>query len=458
MRMRARMRRWGVRKRATLVAASVVLVALLGGGALLLVFLQQALINDATNSASTTAKDIASRYDNQEISPTDSLPKDLRHKGLEIQIVRADGVVVAAGHAEYRTRSLVSTLAPPGKTVTYPADSAQISEHEDPSIVTSVGFVNHGMDYAVNVQADVDVQTASVRTAGLYLLVGFPVLVGLVAAVTWFLVGRALREVERIREQVDGVRRASLSQRIGVPRTADEIARLAQTMNEMLARLEESDAAQRRFAADASHELRSPLATLGATLEIAIADTSGQTWRDMQPVLTSQTERMKDLVDDLLVLAKADDRGVQIRRTEQDLDDIVETEVGRIRGASVHTIVVRAVPIRLHCDGPRIEQVISNLLDNAGRHAMSRIWVTVAADGTTAVVDIDNDGPVVPVDERTRIFERFVRLDDSRSRGSGNSGLGLAIATEYTRAHGGTLTATESPEGYCRFRLTLPID
>lgn len=458
MRMRARKRRWGVRKRATLIAASVVLLSLVGGGALLLVFLQQALISDAANTTSTTARDIASRYDNQPINPTDAVPKNLRHKGLEIQIVRADGRVVVAGHEEYREQSVVSTIARPGKTVTYPEGSAQIAERDDASVVTSVGFVSDGEDYAVNVLADVDVQTASVRTAGLYLLIGLPVLVLVVAAVTWLLVGRALREVERIRKQVDGVRRSRLSQRIGVPPTSDEIARLATTMNEMLTRLEASDAAQRRFASDASHELRSPLATLGATLEIAIADSSGQTWRDMQSVLTSQTERMKGLVDDLLTLAKADDYGVQIRRTEQDLDDLVETEVGRIRGASRIAIAVRTVPVKLYCDGTRIAQVIGNLLDNADRHAMSRILVTVHVDGTTAVVDVDNDGPVVPDDERTRIFERFVRLDDSRSRDSGNSGLGLAIAAEFVKAHNGTLSATESPEGYCRFRLTLPTD
>lgn len=456
--VRAGTRRWGVRKRATLVAASVVLLALAGGGALLLVLLQQALINEATGAASTTARDIASRYDHQGISPANAAAKDLRHKGMEIQIVRADGEVVAAGHAEYREHSVVSTVALPGKSVTYPAGSAQITEREDPSVVTSVGFVNNGEDFAVNVLADVDVQTASVRTAGVYLLIGLPLLVGIVAAVTWLLVGRALREVERIREQVDGVRRSSLSQRIGVPPTSDEIARLATTMNEMLTRLEASDAAQRRFASDASHELRSPLATLAATLEIAIADSSGQTWRDMQPILTSQTERMKGLVDDLLTLAKADDRGVQVRRTEQDLDDLVETEVGRIRGASVHPIALRTVPVKLCCDGPRISQVVSNLLDNADRYAMSRVWVAVHENGTTAVVDVDNDGPLVPENERSRIFERFVRLDDSRSRDSGNSGLGLAIAAEFAKAHEGTLSATESPEGHCRFRLTLPID
>ncbi len=457
MRLHTRKRRWGVRKRATLVAASVVLFALVGGGALLLVLLQQALLSNATSQTVNTAREVAAKYANTGMDTVPRLTADLRRRGLEIQIVAANGEPVAAGHHEYLVQRLVTTVAGPGQTVTYPSGSRQISG-DDRGVVTSVGFASNGNSYAVNVLADTDVQTESVRTVGLYLLAGLPVLLFVVVGVTWLLVGRALTEVERIREQVEGVRRSSLSQRIGVPPTSDEIARLAVTMNEMLIRLEASDAAQRRFAADASHELRSPLATLAATLEIAIADSSGQTWHDMQSVLTSQTERMKGLVDDLLILAKADDRGVQIRRTEQDLDDLVETEVRRIRGASRVVIVARTVPVKLHCDGARIAQVISNLLDNADRHAMSRILVTVHVDGATAVVDVDNDGPLVPEDERTRIFERFVRLDDSRSRDSGNSGLGLAIAAEFIKAHNGTLSATESPQGYCRFRLTLPID
>ncbi|PRZ43124.1 signal transduction histidine kinase [Antricoccus suffuscus] len=447
-----------MRIRATLAATSVVLLALVAGGALLLVLLQQALVNDATSQTVSTARDLAGKYAGETVPGVPTLAKDLTHKGQEVQIVTSKDKVVAAAHEEYLEHSLVKTPAAPGQTVSYPAGSPHINAHEDDPVVTSVGFLSGGKAYAVNVMAEIDVQKQSVRTVGLYLLVGIPVLLLVVGWLTWLLVGRALHEVERIREQVDGVRRSRLSQRIDVPPTADEIARLATTMNAMLTRLEESDAAQRRFASDASHELRSPLATLNATLEIAIADETGDTWRDMQPVLLGQTGRMKSLVDDLLTLAKADDHQVHLRRTEQDLDDLIENEARAVGGGSSKQFVVRAEPIRVVCDGARIAQVLRNLLDNAERHANSRIWVSCRVEGGIATVDVDNDGPAVPRADRTRIFERFVRLDDSRSRDSGSSGLGLAIAAEFVTAHGGTIVATESPQGYCRFRFTLPVD
>lgn len=283
-------------------------------------------------------------------------------------------------------------------------------------------------------------------------------LLALVGVLVWLLVGRALGSVERIRSQVEQVRSSRHDQRVDVPPTGDEIARLATTMNAMLARLETSDTAQRQFTSDASHELRSPLATLTATLEIAIADRSGRTWADMQPVLLAQTDRMRRLVEDLLTLAKADDAGVPIRRSEQDLDDLVETEVGQLRGAAQHRIEVRTEPVRVHCDGPRIAQVVRNLVDNADRHAHSRVWVSVHTEQAAAMVTVDNDGPLVPAGDRVRVFERFVRLDDSRSRDGGNSGLGLAIVAEFVTAHGGAVEATESPEGRCRFRFTLPLE
>ena len=436
----------------------MVLLALGAGGTLLLVLLQQALVNDATTQTVSTARDIASKYAGQTVPGVPTLATDLTHKGQEVQIVTSKDRVIAAAHEEYLEHSLVKTPSAPGQTISYPAGSPHVNALDDDPVVTSVGFVSGGKAYAVNVMAEVDVQKQSVRTVGLYLLTGIPVLLFVVGWLTWLLVGRALHEVEHIREQVDRVRRSRLSQRIDVPPTADEIARLATTMNAMLTRLEESDAAQRRFASDASHELRSPLATLNATLEIAIADNSGDTWRDMQSVLLSQTGRMKRLVDDLLTLAKADDHEVRLRRTEQDLDDLIENEARAVGGGSPKRFVVRVEPIRIICDGARIAQVLRNLLDNAERHAHSRIWVSSRVEDNCAIVDVDNDGPVVPAADRTRIFERFVRLDDSRSRESGSSGLGLAIAAEFVTAHGGTLVATESAQGYCRFRFTLPLD
>lgn len=452
-----RLRRLGVRVHATIAAVTVVLVALLGGGATLLVLLQNQLINDAAAQTSAMAHDVAARYTTAALPATPHILSDLRHKGLQIQIVNSANEVVAAGHPEDLETSMVHSVAgPSGKATTYREGSSDLTN--DDGLVTSVGFVNDGRAYAVNVRADVDVQDSTVRTVGLYLVVALPGLLALVGILTWLLVGRALRAVEDIRAQVERVHSSRRGQRVAVPPSGDEIARLASTMNRMLARLEASDQAQRQFTSDASHELRNPLATLTAILEIAIADKSGRTWIDMQPVLLAQTTRMTRLVDDLLTLAKGDDRGVQLHRTEQDLDDVVETEVQQMRGAAQHAIEVQTEPVRTYCDGPRIAQVVRNLIDNADRHAESTVWVRLQARPTSAVVTVDNDGPLVPIADRERVFERFVRLDDSRSRGDGNSGLGLAIVANFVTAHGGTVMATESPEGRCRFEFTLPLN
>lgn len=453
----ARKRRWGVRKRAVLAATSMVLIAFIGGGAILLILLQQALVQSASDDTVTTARGLASQYADTSLPGPHSVSKDLKRRAQEVQIVTPLGVVVAASDEELLEHSLVKDVAAPGKAVTYDENSPQIVGQGGDVVVSTAGFVNNGERYAVNVLAEVDVQKKSVRTVGIFLLAGAPVLLLIVAVSTWVLVGRSLEQVEKIRQQVDGISRARLRERVDVPPTADEISRLAATMNKMLGRLEVSDAKQREFLADASHELRSPLSTLAATLEIAIADNSGQTWRDMQKVLVAQTERMRRLVDDLLTLARADDQGITVRPTEEDLDDLIATEVIQLRTTSPYRITTRVEPIRLRCDGPRIGQVLRNLLDNADRHARTRISVTARIDGHDALVDVDNDGPVVPLADRERVFERFVRLDDSRSRDSGNSGLGLAIAAELIKAHGGTLESTESADGLCRFRFTLPI-
>ena len=164
-----------------------------------------------------------------------------------------------------------------------------------------------------------DTQRESLEYLNSYLIVFVPLTMVLVAAGTWLLVGRSLRPVEQIRRRVASIGSNRLDERLPVPRSYDEIARLAETMNEMLQRLEMSQRVQRSFVADASHELRSPLATLDASLEIAGSDPSGKAWRDLHDVMAVEVTRMERLVDDLLLLARADDQGLRLRREDVDL-------------------------------------------------------------------------------------------------------------------------------------------
>nr|WP_240898703.1 HAMP domain-containing sensor histidine kinase [Kocuria sediminis] len=273
----------------------------------------------------------------------------------------------------------------------------------------------------------------------------------------WFLVGRSLAPVRRITGQVRRIGTANLGERVDVPPTGDEVAALAGTMNGMLDRLEASDRAQRRFVADASHELRSPLATLTTTIEVAASDPSATMWPEVAPVLRSQSRRMGRLVEDLLTLAKVDDAGLRLRVADTDLDEVVREEVARMRPASRHEVRVHVEPVRIRGDGSRLQQVLRNLLSNAERHAESWIAVSLRTEGQEAVVTVDNDGTGIAPQDRERVFERFVRLDDSRTRDTGGSGLGLAISREIASAHGGTITAGDDGKGHCRFELRLPL-
>jgi signal transduction histidine kinase len=230
------------------------------------------------------------------------------------------------------------------------------------------------------------------------------------------------------------------------------VGRLAETMNAMISRLEDAQGVQRRFVADASHELRSPLATIGAGLELM---QSGSSDAATVAAMRGETERLGRLIDALLLLARADERGLQPRSEEVDLDEIAEAEQGRPADGGAH-IEVHAEPVRVIGDRSQLVRVLRNLVDNAHRHARSQVLVTVVRQGEFAVLEVADDGPGVPAAERARVFERFVRLDDARARADGGSGLGLAIVAEVVAAHGGDVELEESALGGALFRVRVP--
>jgi signal transduction histidine kinase len=253
--------------------------------------------------------------------------------------------------------------------------------------------------------------------------------------------------------EIDGRR---LHERVEVPPTGDEIAALASTMNQMLDKLEQSDNLHRAFFSDASHELRSPLSTLVTTAEVASLDESGRTWLDMQQTVLNESSRMQSLVEDLLTLAKVDSHQLQLDVQEVDLEDVLDAEIKRLRTVSSMQINAELQPTRVRGDERRLMQVFRNLMDNAARHAKSTIMVGMERRPGELVVSVDNDGEIISEEDRNRVFERFARLDASRSSDGGGSGLGLAITREIMVAHGGTVLAAES-DGWCRFQVILPV-
>jgi len=290
------------------------------------------------------------------------------------------------------------------------------------------------------------------------LIVGFPVILLAAAAAVWLLVGRALGPVEQIRRAVTDITSADLSRRVPEPGTADEIGRLAHTMNRMLTRLEDSARRQHRFVADASHELRSPLAAIRTTLEVGLAHPDRVPWPSIAARAVQQGERLEALIQQLLLLARTDGPTAAGRARPVDVDELLravrrETPAGKV-----------SLDLDLHAGGAgmvpgnpdHLVRVFRNVLDNAVHHAAGSVTITSCSTSTTLEVRIVDDGPGVPRGDRERIFDRFVRLDASRDRASGGSGLGLAIAREIVTAHRGRISHVDGPRPGGHVLIVLP--
>ncbi len=295
----------------------------------------------------------------------------------------------------------------------------------------------------------------AVRLATSLLMTAVPLAIVLVGTVVWIVVGRALAPVDRMRAQVDAIDASALDRRVPTSGRDDEVDRLAATMNRMLARVEEGARARRRFVADASHELRSPLASMRQFAELLRAHPGSTAPGELADVVLEEGERMHGIVEGLLLLARLDEHEAGQRRPV-DLDDLALAEVERVRalGRAADGVAVRVAPVV--GDARLLARALRNLVDNALRHARDGIALgSVVRDGR-ALLWVDDDGAGVPDSEQERVFERFVRLDEARARDDGGSGLGLAIVREVARAHGGDAWITGSPSGGARFVLELP--
>ncbi|HUV09884.1 MAG TPA: HAMP domain-containing sensor histidine kinase, partial [Acidimicrobiia bacterium] len=283
-----------------------------------------------------------------------------------------------------------------------------------------------------------------------------PVLLLVVAVVCWIVVGRAMRPVERIRAEVAGIGDRELDRRVPEPGSGDEIDRLAQTMNRMLMRLETAVERQRRFVADASHELRSPLSVMRADLEVDLAHPDHADWRRTEGEVLAETIRLERLVDDLLVLARADAGSLVVPDHLVDLDEIVLEEATRSRTGNGVTIdVSRVSGAQTRGDSLSLRRVVRNLLDNARSHAHATVRVELGEADGSVILTVADDGPGIAESDRARVFERFARVDDARDRVQGGAGLGLAIAREVVGAHGGVVRVADADFG-ARFVVTLP--
>ncbi|WP_420364933.1 HAMP domain-containing sensor histidine kinase [Curtobacterium sp. L3-7] len=428
-----------LRARTTFGAVALVLAALVVGSAAFVVVLRLVLVEGVRSSAESGLEQASARVEADGAGAVDG------YDDVLVQVVGDDGRVLAHG----------DDADPPA----LPTDDESRWTHDGERWL----LVSDDVDLPDGTEATIvfgsslesaDTATTAVTTL---LAIGVPVLVALMGVGTWIVVGRSLRPVDRIRREVDAVRGDARGARIAVPDTGDEVARLADTMNAMLERLDRSASAQRQFVADASHELRSPIASVRQHASVAAAHPDRIGVGELAEVVTAENDRLARLVDGLLVLSKLDERGVADGRAV-DLDDLVLAEVSRVRSAGLVTVDGSGVgPARVLGDAGVLSRVVRNLVDNAVRHASGRIALGVRAEATWAVLTVDDDGVGVPGPERDRVFERFVRLDEARSRDDGGSGLGLAIVRDAVRAHGGSVVIEDAPLGGARFVVRIAL-
>ncbi|WP_030023419.1 sensor histidine kinase [Streptomyces monomycini] len=459
-----------VRVRAAAGASLVVALALVAAGTALLLVLKNNLVGQADLQAENAAREVATQiatgtpYEKLDLPDGDDRP---------VVVLAEDGRVLAAGDDVRAVdgKAVTAQQKPPAGQQPHDSgdddDDREIKPGEvedearhsggtatvghrtaDYRFATVEAKDTQGDKAVVRAGAPLAAERAAVGSVRTAMLIGLPCLLLVVAGVTWLVTRRALRPVEGIRREMAVITASTdLSRRVPEPGSRDEIDRLARTTNETLGALQESVERQRRFVADASHELRSPIASLRTQLEVGIAhpellDAEGA---------VEDAVRLQNLAADLLLLARLD-AGERPADTRIDLAALVREEISQRIGDRIPVQVGDLAGVEVAGSRSQVGRVLGNLLDNAQRHAAGAVRASVVRDGRWAVLRVEDDGPGVPPEERERIFERFVRLDDARSRDDGGAGLGLAIARDVAERHGGTLAVRDGSV----FELRLP--
>jgi len=445
---------WGISARSAFVAATVVFLALTLAGAGLAAVLYRSMLSGIDSSAAARVADVAAEVEADGVHQMEPQVLHTDERILAVQVIAADGTVVARSGSAPDTPMIPISEIGDGLHIGIP-------EHASPfgRIRFSAQTVSapDGNTYTVLVGEGSQMVTSTVRTVIIALAIAAPIVIAVSACATYVLVARSMRSVDAIRSRVADISASDLAERVPVPESNDEIAALAETMNEMLARIEAGHAAQQRFVGDASHELRSPLTTIISALEVAVAHPELLDKELASRTLIPEAHRMQALVEDLLLLARADERGLALRREDVDLDDLAATEAERLRRETSLTVHTDLTPTRLVGDAGALSRVLRNLLDNAGLHAASRIDVAVTPEDGSALLSVTDDGPGIPGADRDRVFDRFVRLDQDRARSGGGAGLGLAIVREIVAAHHGSATVDDRPGGGTRMTIQLPL-
>ncbi len=445
-----------------LVGVSGVALALLAGGFALYAALTLTTDRALDQQALSTAQQVAALVDG------DRLPSPIPAAGTQVVQVIDDQQRVVAGSL---TADRLVPVLRPDELRTALAGGAVVVDGARLGLAgplraraVPAQAQDAGRPVAVIVAVpigDVLAVRTALRTA---LLVAFPLVLAVMAAVAWRVIGRTLRPVEELRSRAEqiGAGRLGLSEhargraeeRLPVPAAADEIRALAQTLNGMLDRLSRSRARQQAFVADAAHELRSPLTSMRTQLEVAQHLGEGGS---LPADLLLEVARLSTLVEDLLLLARTDAQAPGPAHPEAvDVRVLLADVAAAYAHDDVSVILEPGAALLARADRSELRRVLVNLVSNAVRHARSRVRLAAAADGDDVEVSVVDDGPGIAPADRERVFQRFTRLDDARSRDAGGSGLGLAIVAELVERAGGTVTLAEAAGGGLSVVVRLP--
>ena len=449
-------RRLGIRARSTIGATIALALALVIGGLILRSQLLVAMTRSIEDQTLTRAHGVAN------LVATGDYTSVLDSPGPApgwVQVVDAEGRVIASTANVHQLTVAFAPVPSGSRSSSRRLSGLPIDSGEPVAVATvAVAVTSDASGLTVIAASPLDIADETDRRVIVSLLVVFPLLLLFGATTVWAVLRRAFGPVEAIRTQVASISTSDLSQRVPEPRTNDEIDRLARTMNEMLERLDASVTRQRRFVGDASHELRSPLASLRNQLEVSTLDNRDPEWADTVAGMITDHERIERLLQDLLLLARHDDQSPMTTEAV-DLGYLVRTALARRPPLDRIKRTIQTANVLVLGDPSALERILRNLVDNAERHANHSVLVRVEPSngpaGPTGVLSVEDDGPGIPDHQRVAVFERFRRLDDARAADAGGSGLGLAIVADLVHAHHGTVRVEAGAVG-ARFVVALP--
>ncbi len=408
------------------------------------------MIVDGEITPSVLAQNAAAEFERAVAHRSDG---DVLREGITESYIYATGPAItnldspSLGLLE-RLRRLLSNDPEPlfGKSI--PTDMP-----EDQFAVSRATVETPSGQLVLNVASPLDGINRTVDQITSSLYVAVPSLIALVGIMTWIMSGAALRPVEAITRRAQAIGGSTLHERVPEPASDDEIGELARTMNLMLARLERSSEQQRRFMSDASHELRSPVASIKTQIETALMDPEGTDWRKVAETVLAEDERLEALVTDLLALGRLEE-GTERPKVEVDLDEVIFDQTTRPGRVPIDRSAVGAGRVvAVYGD---MASIVRNLVDNAERHAEAQVRVSLSTFGPFVRLTVEDDGPGVAPEDRAKVFQRFSRLQEGRSRDAGGTGLGLALTKRIVEANGGKIFIETSSLGGASFVVELP--